>query len=654
MRLIIAEKFSQGKAIANYLQQVHGSNYRMDGRTFVFEGKDVIVPAEGHLFTDSEPEDYNPALKDWSDESQLPCVPEQWKRKWKDEPAVREARAALQRYLPLCDEVLNGCDKDPEGQVIGDEPLEALRNSKPVKRLPIVSYSPSDVAKAFANIRPNEEFKPLSDAARARSRGDWLWGKNCSRKYIIAAKRASPNTSRKISIGRVISPTLFMLARREGEIQNFSPITHYEVKARVRVDGGEEVVAQWEPPIGAGPEQGFNKQKQLVEKKFALATVDRIAEAKRFYLGKVEVKTEDAPPPLPYSLAPLQVAAGKLYRYSPEQVAEAAQALYAVHYLITYPRGNNRYYPTSALAEVPATLRAIASNIPALAEVARSADPTRHSRAFDDSEVDGSEVASHHAILPTDVVADFDKLTTIERDIYEAICRVYIAQFYPPAKKTTRRLEFLADRDLLTSSTSSIVEAGWRPVMGREDRGAGMALDGIEAMTPVKLVAIGDIPVVTKPPRRMHHYDLIAALNNVAEFVDDPELKAELGSKARLGSESTQTPIIKKLIDCKYATLDPSGFLTVTKLGTAIAKKLPAVFQGPALTAKWERDLAMIAAGKGNLDTFVRSQTRVMRDVMAQEVTLHFDSAWSPPQESVEGGGTMTQTRETRTRNSNS
>jgi DNA topoisomerase-3 len=146
----------------------------------------------------------------------------------------------------------------------------------------------------------------------------------------------------------------------------------------------------------------------------------------------------------------------------------------------------------------------------------------------------------------------------------------------------------------------------------------------------------------------MHDYDLIAALNNVAEHVDDPELKSQLGSKARLGSESTQTAIIKKLADYKYVRRDNSGFLTVTPLGLSIAKSLPAEFQGPALTAQWERDLAMIAAGKASATRFINEQISVMTDVMHRSVTLHLDSKWEP-QEPQGGGSTHQQTRDSRT-----
>jgi DNA topoisomerase-3 len=645
MRLIIAEKYSAGRAIAEYLQHLYGIKYTQDGRAFILGDKDVVIAADGHLYQDLEPEDYNPALKDWNDESLLPVIPESWKRKPQTIPAAKETLAALQMYLPRCDRVLHACDTDPEGQLIGDEPLHRLGCKLPVDRLPILSYAQSAIGRAFQDIRPNTEFKSLAAAAIARSRGDWLWGKNGSRKYIIAANIAGYRG--KISIGRVISPTLHLLARRENAIKDFAPLTHYEIKARISVDGGEEVVAVYKPPLGADASQGFDREGRLVVSKQAMAIAERIAVAKRFVLGNVDMDTTDSPAPLPYSLAPLQVAAGKEYKYSPQQVAEAAQALYASHYLISYPRGNNRYYPMVALESAVATLKAIASNIPALGRVVAEANPTLPSRAFDDSEVDPS-IASHHAIMPTDTVANMEQLSVIERDIYEMICRIYIAQLYPVAKTATRRLEFMADADLLVSSLSSITEAGWRPVLGLEDRGAGMALDGIEPMTPAWLIAVGDTSVVTRPPRRMHDYDLIAALNNVAEHVDDPELKSQLGSKARLGSESTQTAIIKKLADYKYVRRDNSGFLTVTPLGLSIAKSLPAEFQGPALTAQWERDLAMIAAGKASATRFINEQISVMTDVMHRSVTIHLDSKWEPAEQQA-GGTTHQQTRDSRT-----
>jgi DNA topoisomerase-3 len=620
-RLILAEKENQASRIAVYLGDLAGVKpIQGPNNEYIVASGDVVVFASGHLFEDAKPEDYDPRFATWRRED-LPFWPTRWKRIAKKGKTVDNAFAALRRYLPVVDTVLHACDMDREGQLIGDEIFREFKVAKPINRLPVVGMDDDSLAAAFAAIHPNDEHKLLSAAAIARSRGDWLWGTAFSRLLTILAQ--SKGHRKPISAGRVISPTQYIIFDREEERRNFVPVHHFAVIARVETADGP-LKATWAPP----DEEGHNDQGQLVRRAIADEACRRIGEARAGKILKVDTKESEEQPPLPFSLAPLQAEINSKLGYTLDAVYDAADALYRRHALITYHRANNRYYPTSAHARAPAILDVIRTNLPVLTTLVDGADPAIQSEAFDDSK-SSAEAASHHGIMPLRTECAIDTLLTpVERDVYEAICRRYVAQFYPPMKAETLSYTVVIGKDALTGGRRIVVDPGWYTVAGKDVDGEATLPD----LKPGENVTISAIVVDekrTEPPNRFTDGSLVMALNDVRRVVKDEDLRKLLGEGARLGTEATQTQVVKKLLTTQMIERQ-DRHLTITGLGAAIARALPPELKGPALTALFERGVDEIARGDRTMKQFLEEQIAILRQILPEIGDISFDEAWKP------------------------
>jgi DNA topoisomerase-3 len=631
VRFILAEKPTQARAIADFLAKERSHQWRQDQLGAYVLGQDVIVAADGHLFEDFMPEDYDPRYAHRRLED-LPIIPPRFQKKERTTRRAQAALTAVRQHLPRADRVLHACDYDREGQLIGDEIFHHFNVEwGTIDRLPITGYDDVSIAAAFAAVHPNERVRSLSTAALMRSRADWLWGMNLSRVYGIEAEKEGYREG--IPIGRVISPTLDLLARRERAIAAFISVKHYNLKVVLNTDAGP-VVAEWQRP--AWMEEGFDEEGRLVRLAIAEQIRDRIEKARFARVLRVEPTERRMKPPLPFTLAELQVRANKEWRYTAKQIHEAAETLYNRHFLISYPRADSRYYPASLHARAPEALEAIKANIPALGVRVDCADRKRMSEAFNDEKVAVGKV-SHHAIAPLAKMVDFDRLTNIERDVYELICRFYVAQFYPDAVAHGRVVELTVDlppehrsengpppKDTLRMSASSIDEFGWRPVLGLGEQGVDKTFLDIEPGADLTIRFATVEPSQTKNPQRFTDGTLIKALNDVGAFVEHPELKEQLGSNARLGTASTQSETIERLITKRLIERDGDGKLKPTSIGLAIAQALPKALQGPALTSQWERELDEIANGKRKGADWLGTQVVVIEELVKEPVTISF------------------------------
>jgi DNA topoisomerase III len=620
-RLIVAEKESQASAIAAYLGDLAGVKpIQGPNNEYVVATGDVVVFASGHLFEDAKPEDYDARYETWRRED-LPIVPKRWKRIPKKGKTVDNAFAALRRYLPVVESVLHACDMDREGQLIGDEIFREFKVAKPINRLPIVGFDEDSLAAAFAAIHPNDEHKLLSAAAIARSRGDWLWGTAFSRLLTILAQ--AKGHRKPISAGRVISPTQYIIYEREHERRTFIPVHHFAVVARIETAAGP-LKATWVQPN----KEGQNDNKQLVRRAIADEGCERIAKARIGKVLKVEPQDSEQQAPLPFSLAPLQADINSKYGYTIDAIYDAADALYRKHALITYHRANNRYYPTTAHARAPGILDAIRTNLPVLTTLIDGADPALQSQAFDDSK-SSAEAASHHGIMPLRTTCAIDTLLSpVERDVYEAICRNYIAQFYPPMRAEQLSYTVIVGSDALTGSRRVVVDPGWYPVLGKDVDGEA-TLPEIEPGEDITVSAVVVDEKRTEPPKRFTDGSLILALNDVQRVVKDPDLKKLLGEGARLGTEATQTQVVKKLLATQMVERQ-DRYLTITGLGAAIAKALPPELKGPALTALFERGVDEIARGERTMTQFIEEQIAILKQILPEIGEINFEDAWKP------------------------
>lgn len=414
-KLFIAEKPSMAQAIAAGI----GVGKKFDGYISLNGGAEIVTWCYGHILEQLNPNGYDAKYQQWRMED-LPIIPSHWKLKVKSD--------AAKQFKIICEligkttMIVNAGDPDREGQLLVDEVLEYVGNKKSVQRILLNALDEKSVKQSLQDLRDNQDFQGLENAALGRSRADWLIGMNLSRAYTIQARQAGYES---VSIGRVITPTMSLVARRDEEISKFKAVTHYAVKVNFANKYGEI------PTIWQMSEKvpNLDSEGQLLDKNYAEELVQKLNSVSAETFGKiieVEEKIKQENQRLPYSLSSLQIEAGKLYGYSPQQVLDAAQSLYEKK-LTTYPRSDCEYFPENQIEDALEILSHL-QNLPIkdFAELVKGADTEIKSKAWNDK-----KITAHHAIIPTRIKVDFENLNEIEQKLYMLVSQTYLAQFYP-------------------------------------------------------------------------------------------------------------------------------------------------------------------------------------------------------------------------------
>ncbi len=614
-RLYIAEKPSLGRELAACLPAPHRRH-----ADYIETAGGVVTWAYGHILTQWEPSRYDARYRRWTAED-LPIVPPQWRLEVAQ--AARDQFARIRELLQTADEVVHAGDPDREGQLLIDEILEYLHNTKPVYRILLNALDEKSIRAALDELRDNSDFAPLRDSALARSRADWLMGMNLSRAYTLRVRRQG-NPKVVLPVGRVKTPTLALVVRREREIAGFTPEEYYLVKARFAAADGE-FVAKWKPAPDA---PGLDSENRLRQQYLAEELAVRLDAAGTGVVSAHGKRRKQEPAPLPLSLSALQVLAGKRYGYEPDAVLAAAQTLYERKWT-TYPRSDCEYLPENQWADRAAILGHLAQSFAPLAQMAAQADATLKSRAWNDK-----KITAHHAIIPTTVPCPVATLTPVQRDIYALIARAYVAQFYPPYIYEQTKIEITAAGELFTASGRVECRAGWRELYRQEKQELSEA-DGDDAGGVFPPLAKGDTvhyrdlqiePKMTKPPTRFTASTLLEAMKGIHRYVRDERLKKQLRAVAGIGTEATRATIIAELTARKLMVAKgKKKYLYPTETAYLLIDALPTALTYPDETAKWEERLARIGTGEDTLEAFLRDQTEYVTDLvtMANDDIAH-------------------------------
>jgi len=624
MRLFIAEKPSLAAAIA---AQLPGTANKT--RTHIAVGDDVVTWCVGHILEQCMPEDYDPALKQWSVDT-LPIAPTLWKLKIKD--GMQGQVKAIADLLKRADVVINAGDPDREGQLLVDELLIYLGNRKPVKRVLVNDYNEKPVRKALAEISDNtaQQFKGWYESALARSRFDWLFGLNLTRAYTLAARRIGYDGV--LSVGRVQTPTLGLVVARDLAIENFKPIPFFTLTAQVQHANGA-FAANWR----AKPDQpGRDDEGRLVDATVAKALAARLT-GKPASIVKYEKKPANEHAPLPFSLSSLQMAANRRYGLTAQQVLDICQALYETHKLTTYPRTDCNYLSDAQHVNAAQIIGVVVANIPELAAVSKKADINRKSPAFNDE-----KVTAHHAIVPTDRCMETTALKEDERKVYDMIVRAYLAQFFPPRQFLKTDIEVSIDGEKFTAKGKTPVAAGWSEIYAQPEA-ADEADDDAEddGKQALPVMAQGDsaqcrqcIPnarATTAPPRFTEEL-LLGAMKEIQKHVDDPAAKARLKECKGIGTEATRAGIIEELKKRQFIGAPKAGSkqLISTPAGRGLIAALPEHAKSPALTGICEQALDMVAAGRISGDDFIARNLQLITKLVADAATATLNVPVTP------------------------
>lgn len=603
MRLFIAEKPSLGRAIAENL----GKGTKKDGYISLNDGKDVVTWCFGHILEQYDPNEYDEKYKHWN-LADLPILPKVWKLKVKKD--AKKQFGVIKELLGKADFVVNAGDPDREGQLLIDEVLEYLGNDKPTQRILLNALDAKSVKEALSDLRPNKDFTGLRDSARARSQADWLVGMNLTRGYTIKAREAGYEDV--IHVGRVQTPTLALVVRREHDIQHFQPTTHYAVQAVFQHAKGA-IPSTWNIPKDL---DGVDSEGRLLDRSIAegiLTRTETVATAgNSASVTKVEQKKKQEGQRLPYSLSTLQVEAGRKYGLTPQQVLDTMQSLYEKK-LTTYPRSDCEYLPTNQLADAPAILKNLA-DVPELKDFVPKANPSMVSRCWNDK-----KISAHHALIPTTVHAPFSSLNDTEQKLYVLVAKAYLAQFFPIHVYQATKITVTCGKDVFTANGKIILTNGWKELYAKDskDKEEQPALPDVQEGDPVAFGSGKVAEKVTTPPKRFTDATLLQAMKEIYKYVKDKGLAPRLKECKGIGTEATRAGIIELLKHAGFVREEKRN-LVPTDTGRMAVSVLPDSITYPDTTAEWEAELDQISDGTLSLQDFLAKQTKRLHALLEE------------------------------------
>ncbi|HEU6443856.1 MAG TPA: DNA topoisomerase 3 [Gaiellaceae bacterium] len=600
--LVIAEKPSVARDIVGALP---GS---FDEHKNFYESDEYVVTfAVGHLLELSDPEDYDAAWKSWKLDN-LPIIPTEFKVRPRDKKSATQLNL-IHKLLKRTDvdRVVNACDAGREGELIFTHIYETAGVDKPVDRLWINSMTKAAIRDGFERLRPGDQLEPLRDAARSRSEADWLVGMNATR----AATTRRGWGAGVVSLGRVQTPTLAMLVKREREIQAFTPEPYWLVHATFdpRYEGlwfeGEE--------------------NRLKDGKRADEIVEKVT-GKTGRVESVERKEQSERAPLLYDLTALQRDANRRFGFSARRTLSAAQSLYEGKKAITYPRTNSRWLSGDLVPQLKPTAGTLVP-IPDYAAGARyvlGLDQLPLQRVVNDAKVD-----DHHAIIPTDIAHDVSSFTPDERRIFDLVARRFLAVFHPPARYARTTVITEVEGERFRTRGKVTLEAGWRGVYGVEavDQQARQDEDAegegeLPALQQGQEVKCAEAEAKeTKPPPRYTEATLLSGMETAGKLVDDEELREAMKERG-LGTPATRAEIIETLIRREY--IERAGKdLQPTPKGMSVVTMLEEhPITSAELTGDWEKQLMDIEHGNGDRSAFMDGIAGFARTTVEQIASL--------------------------------
>lgn len=616
MKLYIAEKPSLGRAIADGLTSILNKPHRKQQGYIELANGDVVSWCIGHLLEQAEPDAYNEAFKSWKLEH-LPIVPQEWQLKAKSQ--TRAQLTVLRKLVKQADHIVHAGDPDREGQLLVDEVLSHLKISahkrKTTERCLISDLNPPAVKRALQNLRSNQEFVPLSVSALARSRADWLYGMNMTRAYTLQGQKAGYKGV--LSVGRVQTPLLGLVVKRDEDIENFVSRDFYQVEARLNNTTNESFLLKWQPSEACKPyqdEEGRVLHKPLVENVCQRIT-DQPAE-----ITKLEQKEKQQPPPLPFNLSTLQIEAAKAFSMSAQQVLDTCQSLYERHQLITYPRSDSRHLPNEQHNLARQVISAIGQNCQPLTEYAQQAQPNLKSKAFNDSKVE-----AHHAIVPSEKsisAEQFSKLNQFEQKVYRHIARQYLMQFFPAYQYAETKVEATIAGGQFKTQAKQPLKQGWKVLYGNKNGSGGQHVNKIDtgqSLPPITLDSNDKqygkfawtcdnanlVEKQTTPPEYFNDGTLLTAMTGIARYVSSAEIRKTLKETDGLGTEATRAGIIELLFRRNF--LQRTGKqIRSTDIGRGLINSLPESAITPDMTALWEQQLNAISQRELNYQGFMQ------------------------------------------------
>ena len=610
MILCIAEKPSVGRDIARVL----GANTQHDG---FMEGNGYCVSwTFGHLCALLDPHEYNEQWKGWN-MSSLPMVPTRFGIKVSDDKGILKQFNTIKELISKAEMVINCGDAGQEGELIQRWVYQKAGCKVPVKRLWISSLTEDAIREGFANLKDQSHYQHLYEAGMMRAIGDWLLGMNATRAYTLRFAKGVGKDRQVLSIGRVQTPTLALIVKRQHEIENFVPRTYWELKTLYR-------------------DTIFSAQLPVEEDEYAITSleqgqklVDSIKDLP-LEITSVEKKKGMEYAPRLFDLTSLQVECNKRYGLSADDTLKIIQSLYEKH-VTTYPRVDTTFLSDDIYPKVPATLQGIKDFFPQVTPLLPlKADGGKGVGSLPKSKkvFDNSKVTDHHAIIPTGQRPN--NLTDLERKVYDMVALRFIAAFYPPCQVSTTTVLAQAGEVPFKVTGREILEQGWHEVFAKDT--TSEPSDSSESSEQKALPSFrkGESgphepqlqEKTTTPPKYYTEATLLRAMETAGKTVDNEELRDAMKENG-IGRPSTRAAIIEKLFQRKYIIRDKKN-IKATEVGiNLIHTIISPLLKSAELTGLWEKKLREIERGdfaaQQFLDELKQMTSEVVREVKSDK-----------------------------------
>jgi DNA topoisomerase-3 len=606
--LVIAEKPSVGRDLVRVLP---GAFDKGEG---YLEGPEHVVSwAVGHLVQLADPDEYDDRFKKWR-MADLPIVPEHFRLVVRDERSKKQMNV-VKRLLGRddVDRVVNACDAGREGELIFAYIYEKSGSRKPVERLWLNSMTTAAIKDAFAELRPAAALATLEAAARSRSEADWIVGMNATRAATIRLRSSFDGA---VSLGRVQTPTLAILARREEEIRAFKPEPYWVVDAAFDTvkDGPRKYEGRYH--AGANPR---------IKTADEAAAVVAASEGQIGEITKLDKSERRERAPLLYDLTSLQRDANSRFGFSARRTLAAAQRLYEEHKALTYPRTSSRFITRDMIGEIKPTAQVVGEHkeYGEGAKYVLGLDVLPLGRVVNDA-----KVTDHHAIIPTRADRHpIEKMNPDDRRIYDLVARRFLAVFHPDAVFENTRVETTVAGHVFRTRGKLMLVPGWRGVYGEaadadganrdDDEGREQQLPKLDHGEQAQVLEVGSEAKETKPPRRYTEGSLLAAMETAGKLVDEEELR-EAMKDSGIGTPATRAAIIERLIQVGYIERDARA-LVVTEKGLNVIRLLGEhALTSPGMTGEWEHRLSKIETGEDSREAFMGDIVKFTRDTVGE------------------------------------
>ncbi|MED4585953.1 DNA topoisomerase III [Brevibacillus choshinensis] len=602
MKVVIAEKPDQAMKLASPFPHRKQQGYLEVHPNRLFPKGAFFTWAVGHVCELVPPEAYNPAWKKWSIQT-LPLIPETFRHQ------VMRSKAKqfgiIKQLLKRSDVkgIIHAGDAGREGELIVRTIVEQSGVHKPMKRLWISSLTEKSVTAGFESMLDETETRNLYFEAYSRSCADWLIGMNASRVYTILLKQKG--ISDVFSAGRVQTPTLALVVKREKEIAAFKPEPFWEVKATFEVDK-KRYDGVW-----------HNDGESRINDPALAERIAAFCKDKPAQVQEVETERKEFLPPYLFNLSSLQATANKLFKYSPQKTLEIAQKLY-VKGILSYPRSDSSF----VTAEEAKTFPEILAKLSKQPDYQSSFPTPKASIAQDRRYVNQKKVTDHYAIIPTEQVPNLSRLPDDERKIYDLVARRLIAAHHESALFDYTTLTTLVDgRAVFVSKGKVQIRAGWREVLFDEEKE-----DKESILPPLAKGDTGKVRKVeakeskTQPPKRYTEGQLITLMKTAGKHLDNQELEKVLMKTEGLGTEATRAGIINMLKERKYIEVRKNQVFATQK-GTLLIDVIgDKILASPEMTARWEQRLGQIGQGEASAQAFMEQVRKLSHKIVEDAV----------------------------------